>query len=63
MFDDPILELLTGEMRYLWRGTESTLVTRHGRSTVGALDADELDAVLDDPTGWDEVRGVGWFRG
>jgi hypothetical protein len=61
MLDDAVLELLTGGVRYLWRGDESIQITRHGRSTVGALDDDQIEAVLADPSGWDEVRGSAWF--
>lgn len=60
--DHAVLELLTGGVRYLWRDDQSIKVTRFGRSTVGALDDHEVEAVLADPTGWDEVRGAGWFR-
>jgi hypothetical protein len=60
-FDDAVLELLTGGVRYLWRDDERIKVTRFGRSTVGALDDDEIDVVLADPSGWNEVRGAGWL--
>lgn len=62
-FDDAVLELLTGGVRYLWRDDVSIRLTRHGRAIVGALDDDEVEAVLADPSGWNEVRGAGWFSG
>lgn len=63
MLDDAILELLTGGMRYVWRDDASIRVTRHGPATVGAFGGDEIEAVLADPSGWNEVRGAAWLSG
>lgn len=61
LVDDHILGVVSGVFRHLTRGSRTiTVHSADGWSASGAFDHNEVDRVLADPTGWDEVSGSPW---
>lgn len=59
--DAAILAVVRGAFRRLSQGDRVITVTGEGSMSSAGVFGDELLAVLDDPTGWDEVSGSSWF--
>jgi Family of unknown function (DUF6226) len=61
--DDHIHSVVSGAFRRLsTRDREITLISDDARSAPGEFGRREVDAILTDPTGWDEVAGTSWLR-
>jgi len=61
--DDHIHSIVSGAFRRLTtRDREITVISKDAWSASGEFDGREVDAILTDPTGWDEVAGRSWLR-
>ncbi len=60
--DDHILGIVSGAFRRLSDGArEITVIGEHRWSASGQFDRHEVQAVLADPTGWNELAGESWL--
>jgi hypothetical protein len=61
--DRHLLGVVSGTFRRLSSGDRViTVIEEGGLSASGAFRRGEVDAVLADPTGWDEVAGASWLH-
>jgi hypothetical protein len=59
--DKYIFGVVSGRFRHLWSGDRQITVVADGWSASGAFNRGEVQAVLDDPTGWLELSGASWM--
>ena len=60
--DDRIAGIVSGRYRRLTRGDRQVSAeTGYGWSATGEWDFGEIEAVLADPTGWQELSGASWL--
>jgi hypothetical protein len=60
--DTHVLGVVSGAFRRLSSGDRTITVVADDRwRTSGAFERRDVDAVLADPTGWDEVAGTSWL--
>jgi hypothetical protein len=60
--DEHMAGVVTGVFRHLTDGERTVLVhSAHGWAASGRIDPDDVDGILADPTGWDEVSGASWL--
>lgn len=61
--DAHVLGVVSGVFRRLSSGDrEITVIGEHRWSASGISNTRDIDAVLADPTGWDEVEGTSWLH-
>jgi hypothetical protein len=61
--DDHIHSIVSGAFRRLsTRDHEITVISEDAWSASGEFGRREVDAILTDPTGWDQVAGTSWLR-
>jgi hypothetical protein len=60
--DDHVRSIVSGAFRRLSARDREITVIGKGWSASGKFDRYEIDAIIADPTGWDEVAGTSWLR-
>jgi hypothetical protein len=60
--DEHVLGVVSGAFRRLWSGDrEITVISREGWRASGLFGSGEVDAILADPRGWQELSGAPWI--
>jgi len=60
--DKYLLSVVSGDFRRLSSSGREITVTGEGRwGASGNFSRDEVDSILDDPAGWDELSGTSWL--
>jgi hypothetical protein len=59
--DQELHSVVTGALRHLRSGDRRIIARPDGWSASGAFDHDDVESVLADPTGWEEVCGTSWL--
>jgi hypothetical protein len=63
VLDDHLRSIVSGGLRRLSDGTRTITVISDGQwSASGDFDHHEVEAILADPTGWDELAGKTWLN-
>lgn len=61
--DEHILGIVSGTFRRLFaRDREITVIGDGGSSAYGRFRRHQVEAILADPIGWDEVSGTSWIQ-
>jgi hypothetical protein len=61
--DEQIRMVVAGQVRHLSAGDRTIVSFANGWSATGAFGRQEVDGVIADPAGWNEVSGVSWIGG
>jgi hypothetical protein len=62
--DEYMVAIVTGAFRRLSMGNQAITVTGRSRwSTSGLQHHRDVDRILEDPTGWQELSGTSWLQG
>jgi hypothetical protein len=60
--DEYIFGVVSGDLRRLWSGDrEITIISSERRRASGNFGRKEVDAILADPDGWQEMSGTPWM--